>query len=131
MDKKIKGVIVSEYPFEDNSKIINIFTENGLLGVIAKGAKKVRSPFFSTTTKFNYGSFNINYKENGLSKLIDADTINSYNKSLANMGCIKEYTFRYSNRKKEDVRNENEETDHFRCLRRYGWCVRYQRICCQ
>ena len=79
MDKKIKGVIVSEYPFEDNSKIINIFTENGLLGVIAKGAKKVRSPFFSTTTKFNYGSFNINYKENGLSKLIDADTINSYN----------------------------------------------------
>ena len=49
MDKKIKGVIVSEYPFEDNSKIINIFTENGLLGVIAKGAKKVRSPFFSTT----------------------------------------------------------------------------------
>lgn len=45
MDKKIKGVIVSEYPFEDNSKIINIFTENGLLGVIAKGAKKVRSPF--------------------------------------------------------------------------------------
>ena len=79
MDKKIKGVIVSEYPFEDTSKIINIFTENGLLGVIAKGAKKVRSPFFSTTTKFNYGSFNINYKENGLSKLIDADTINSYN----------------------------------------------------
>ena len=70
MDKKIKGVIVSEYPFEDNSKIINIFTENGLLGVIAKGAKKVRSPFFSTTTKFNYGSFNINYKENGLSLLI-------------------------------------------------------------
>ena len=51
MDKKIKGVIVSEYPFEDSSKIINIFTENGLLGVIAKGAKKVRSPFFSTTTK--------------------------------------------------------------------------------
>ena len=43
MDKKIKGVIVSEYPFEDNGKIINIFTENGLLGVIAKGAKKVRS----------------------------------------------------------------------------------------
>ena len=72
MDKKIKGVIVSEYPFEDNSKIINIFTENGLLGVIAKGAKKVRSPFFSTTTKFNHGSFNINYKKNGISKLIDA-----------------------------------------------------------
>ncbi len=46
MDKKIKGVIVSEYPFEDNSKIINIFTENGLLGVIAKGAKKSKKSLF-------------------------------------------------------------------------------------
>lgn len=78
MNKKITGIIVSEYPFEDNSKIINIFTENGIVGVLAKGAKKIKSPFFSTTTKFNYGTFNIIYKENGLSKLVDADTINNY-----------------------------------------------------
>lgn len=85
MYKKIKGIIVNEFPFEDNSKIINIFTENGLISVIAKGAKKLKSPFFSTTTRFNYGEFNIIYKENGLSKLVDADTINNYNNIKKNI----------------------------------------------
>ena len=31
MDKKIKGVIVSEYPFEDNGKIINEGSHSYLL----------------------------------------------------------------------------------------------------
>ena len=48
MYKKIKGIIINEYPFEDNSKIINIFTEDKLIGVLAKGAKKIKSPFFSS-----------------------------------------------------------------------------------
>ena len=78
MYKKIKGIIISEYPFEETSKIINIFTETGIIGLIAKGAKRPRSPFFGTTTRFTYGEFNIQYKENNLSKLIDADVIENY-----------------------------------------------------
>lgn len=45
MYKKIDGIIVSEYPFEESSKIINILTKDGEYNIIAKGAKKIKSPF--------------------------------------------------------------------------------------
>ena len=78
MYKKIEGIVISEYPFEESSKIIKIFTKNGIIDVIAKGAKKIKSPFFSVTSKLNFGIFNITYKENSLSKLVDADILNDY-----------------------------------------------------
>lgn len=78
MYKKIEGIVVSEYPFEENSKIINVLTKNGEIGIIAKGAKKIKSPFFGTTNRFTYGVFNIFYKERGLSKLVDADILNNF-----------------------------------------------------
>lgn len=61
-----------------SSKIINILTKDGEYNIIAKGAKKIKSPFFAVTNKFTLGIFNIQYKEKGLSKLIDADIINNY-----------------------------------------------------
>ena len=78
MYKKIEGIVVSEYLYEEASKIIKIFTKDGIVDVIAKGAKKLKSPFFSVTSKLSYGVFNISYKENGLSKLVDADILNDY-----------------------------------------------------
>ena len=78
MYKKIEGIVVSEYPFEESSKVINILTKDGVVGVIAKGAKKIKSPFFVTTNRFTLGIFNIFYKENALSKLIDVDILKDY-----------------------------------------------------
>jgi len=78
MYKKIEGIVVSEYPFEESSKVINILTKDGVIGVIAKGAKKIKSPFFGTTNRFTLGIFNIFYKENTLSKLIDVDILKDY-----------------------------------------------------
>lgn len=78
MYKKIEGIVISEYPFEESSKIIKIFTKDGIISIIAKGAKKLKSPFFSATSKLSYGVFNIIYKENNLSKLVDADILNDY-----------------------------------------------------
>mgnify|MGYP003294179030 CR=1 FL=1 len=78
MYKKIEGIVVSEYSYEEASKIIKIFTKDGIIDVIAKGAKKIKSPFFSVTSKLSYGIFNISYKDNGLSKLVDADILNDY-----------------------------------------------------
>ena len=78
MYKKVVGVVVSETAFDEASKIINIFTEEGIIGVIAKGAKRIKSPFFATTSKFSYGVYNILYKEKALSKLIDADILKDY-----------------------------------------------------
>lgn len=78
MYKKIEGIVVSEYTFEESSKVINILTKDGVIGVIAKGAKKIKSPFFGTTNRFTLGIFNIFYKENSLSKLIDVDIFKDY-----------------------------------------------------
>ncbi len=78
MYKKVEGIVVSEFTYEESSKIIKIFTKEGIISVIAKGAKKIKSPFFGTTSKFTYGIYNIVYKENGLSKLVDADILNDY-----------------------------------------------------
>lgn len=78
MYKKIDGIVVSEMTYEDNSKIIKIFNKEGITSIIAKGAKKLKSPFFSSTSKFTYGVYNIIYKENGLSRLVDADILDDF-----------------------------------------------------
>lgn len=88
MYKKIEGIVVSELTYKDNSKIINIFTKDGIIGIIAKGAKKIKSPFFGTTSKFTYGIFNIFYKENGLSSLVEVDLLNNYQNIKKNINLI-------------------------------------------
>ena len=78
MYKKLEGIVVSEITYEENSKIIKIFTKEGIISIIAKGAKKLKSPFFSSTSKFTYGIYNIIYKEKGLSRLVDADILDDF-----------------------------------------------------
>ena len=77
---KVKGIIISESNYSETSKLLNIFTkEYGIIGVIAKGAKRLKSPLRSVTSKLTYGYFQINYKEGKLSNLIVADVINPFN----------------------------------------------------
>ncbi len=76
---KVKGIIVSENPYSETSKLLNIFTlEYGMIGVIAKGAKRMKSPLRSVTSKLTYAYFQINYKEGKLSNLISADVIDPF-----------------------------------------------------
>ncbi|MDE5540190.1 MAG: DNA repair protein RecO [Bacilli bacterium] len=77
MLKEITGIIIKETPYGETSKIINVYTEEGIIGVMCKGAKSLKSPFRATTLKFTYGSFNIYYKENKLSTLVSVDVIDS------------------------------------------------------
>lgn len=93
MYKKVEGIIISELTYKDNSKILNIFTKEGIIGVIAKGAKKIKSPFFGTTSKFTYGIFNIFYKENGLSSLVEVDLLNNYSKIKKDINLISYTTY--------------------------------------
>ena len=80
MIKKIKGIVLTVTPYGDNSKIINILTEElGLIGIMCKGAKSIRNPLRTKTEKFTLGEFHIDYKEGKLSKLIDIDAIDTYN----------------------------------------------------
>lgn len=76
MLKKVEGIIINDTNYGETSKIINILTAEGIIGVIAKGAKSIKSPLRSTTLNLTYGSFNIYYNENKLSTLKSADIIN-------------------------------------------------------
>ncbi len=77
MLKKVQGVIFKEISYGDTSKIIHLFTNEGIIGIMCKGAKNLKSPFRATTLKFTYGEFNIYYKEGGLSILKSVDILDS------------------------------------------------------
>lgn len=79
MIDKIEGIVVGERPHGETSKIIQLLTkEYGVIGVIAKGARNLKSDFRTTTTKLTYGYFYMNYKEGKLSVLTSVDVIMNF-----------------------------------------------------
>ena len=78
---EIEGIILSETPYGETSKIINVLTKDkGIIGIMCKGAKSMKSPLRALTMPYTYGNFYIYYKENKLSTLKDIDLINSFNR---------------------------------------------------
>lgn len=74
---EVEGFILKETAYGESSKIINVLTkEKGLIGIICKGAKSMKSKLRSCTQMFTYGIFNLYYKENKLSTLVSVDVIN-------------------------------------------------------
>ncbi len=79
MLEKVEGIVLKETPYGDTSKIINVLTkEYGIIGLMCKGAKSVKSPLRSVTLKLSYGVFNIYYKKDKLSTLVSVDIINEF-----------------------------------------------------
>mgnify|MGYP004498981523 CR=1 FL=1 len=79
MIHKIEGIIVSTVDYKESSKIINILTkEEGLIGVFARGCKRIRSPISSTTSILTYGFFYLNSRPKGLPILTEVDVIDSF-----------------------------------------------------
>lgn len=75
--KEVSGFIISVIPYKETSKIVNIFTKDGVIGCIARGAKSLKSDLRVNTTKFTYGKFIIDFKKNnGLNVLREASSIN-------------------------------------------------------
>ena len=69
--ERVNGIILNERSYKESSKILDIITkEYGIIGVIAKGSKSMKSKLRSYTTKLTYAEFQINYKEGKLSTLI-------------------------------------------------------------
>lgn len=72
--KKIEGIVIGDTNYSESSKILNVLTkEYGIIGIMSKGCRKVKSNLRTVSNKFTYGDFNIYYKENGLSTLISVD----------------------------------------------------------
>ncbi len=79
--ESLEGIILSETNYSESSKILNILTkEHGLIGVISKGCRNLKSKLRGVSRKLIYGKIHLYYKENGLSTLISVDVINSFSK---------------------------------------------------
>lgn len=80
MIKKIEGIVVGEISYKETSKIIKIFTCDGIINVLAKGSKKITNKNFTATTYLTYGSFLI--YEHDLSILKSASKKKNYKNIL-------------------------------------------------
>lgn len=79
MIEEVEGIVISETDYGETSKILNVLTKKyGIIGVISKGCKRLKSDLRSVSDKMTYGIFNIFYKENKLSNLISVDCLNNF-----------------------------------------------------
>lgn len=78
MQETVEGFILRERDYLESSKILDVFTKKyGIISVISKGCKRIKSALCSTSTKMTYGNLNIYYKEGKLSTLANIDVINN------------------------------------------------------
>ena len=89
MIEKVEGIFINEKAYGETSKIINVITkEYGIIGIIAKGARTLKSEFRVSTAKLSYAYFNIIYKEGKLSTLVSADIINPFKSIIKDINKI-------------------------------------------
>lgn len=82
----VKGLVLNETNYSDSSKILNVLTsEYGLIGIISKGCRNLKSKLRGSSRKLVYGTFHFYYKENALSTLISIDVISDYPKTVMNL----------------------------------------------
>ena len=79
MNKKIDGIIISTVDYKENSKIINILTEEeGIIGVLGKGCKSPKSKISATSSVLTYGTFYLNYHKGNMPLLTEVDIKDSF-----------------------------------------------------
>ena len=92
--ESIEGIILSETNYSESSKILNVLTkEYGVIGVISKGCRNMKSKLRGVSRKLLYGTIHIYYKPNGLSTLIGVDVINSYSNIIMDLEKISYASF--------------------------------------
>lgn len=83
---EFEGIILSETNYSESSKILNILTKDkGLIGVMSKGCRNVKSKLRGASRKLIYGKFYVRYKDNGISTLTNVDVISSFSKTVMNL----------------------------------------------
>ena len=92
--ESFEGIVLSETNYSESSKILNVLTsEYGLIGIMSKGCRNLKSKLRGVSRKLVYGTFHIYYKENGLSTLIGVDLINSFSKTMMDLERISYASF--------------------------------------
>lgn len=84
--ESVEGLVLTETNYSESSKILNVLTkEYGLIGMISKGCRNMKSKLHGVSRKLVLGTFHIYYKESGLSTLIGVDVSNSFSKTLMDL----------------------------------------------
>lgn len=78
MKELIEGIVIKETPYSETSKIIQILTSEGIISLMAKGARGLKSNLRVGTTKLIKGVFCINRKLDKLSLLSGVDIQNEF-----------------------------------------------------
>lgn len=73
--REVEGFVISETPFGDSSKIINLLTRDGIIGILCKGAKSLKSPIRSVCTKYTFGKYIIYEKKDKTSIMKEGNSI--------------------------------------------------------
>lgn len=83
---EVEGIVLTETNYSESSKILNVITKDyGLIGVLSKGCRNMKSKLRGVSRKLVYGTFHIYYKESSLSTLIGVDVINSFSNILMDL----------------------------------------------
>ena len=94
MIKKIEGIIVNTVDYRENSKILNILTkEDGIIGVFARGSKKVKSNISASSNIMTYGVFHLNQSVKKMPNLIEVDIIDYFKNIKKDLGKISYATY--------------------------------------
>ena len=84
----IEGVILKHINYKESSKIIYLYTKNGLVSVLAYGSNKLKSPYLNVVRVFSHVRLFVSGKN--LKTLRDGEVINRY---LELTNDIEKYTY--------------------------------------
>lgn len=77
--EEVEGIVIDERAYSETSKILYVITkEHGLISILSKGCKSLKSSLRSVSTRLTYGTFIIYYKEDKLSTLKEVSVINTF-----------------------------------------------------
>ena len=114
--ESVEGIVISETNYSESSKILNVLTkEHGLIGIMSKGCRSMKSKLRGVSRKLLYGTFHIYYKENGLSTLIGVDVISSFSETLTDLERISYASYILD--LTHQVLKQNEEEEIFELLK--------------
>ena len=92
--EKVEGIIIGETNYSESSKILKVFTkEYGIISIMSKGCRNLKNKLRGVSNKLTYATFQIHYKENGISTLIDADVIDTLRNILIDIDKIYKVSF--------------------------------------
>ena len=89
MIEAVEGIIILDKDYGETSKLLTVITPKyGVISIMSKGCKTLKSPLRSVSNKLIYGTFNINYKEDKISILRSVDVINRYKNICLDLNSI-------------------------------------------